>query len=112
MSDWIILLGWPPHPFSGGILVLLSLAYGMQARLRLRPSLLALQVGFICLIGNTILLSMFDGNMMPFDLINALLTQTFGYLLGYTIIGWLIIKLCFIIRSHYDQSNIFTRNRS
>lgn len=112
MSDWLILLGWPPSPISGGVLVLLSLAYGMQARLRLRPSLLALQVGFICLIGNTILLSIFDGNMMPFDLTNALLTQTFGYLLGYTIIGWLIIKLCFIIRSHNDQANIFTRNRS
>jgi hypothetical protein len=112
MSEWLILLGWPPSLVSGGILILLSLAYAMQARLKLRPLLLALQVGFICLIANTLIASIFGGNLTPLSLVNALLTQTFGFLLGHTIISWLIIKLCFIIRSRNDQSNIFTRNRS
>jgi len=104
-------MGWPPSFLSGGLVLLFSLAYGTQARIKRRPLLLAAQVGTLCLITHTIIESILAGNVWPNDLAKALLSQTFGTLFGMTIIGWLIIKFCFIIRFRNVQSNIFTRNR-
>ena len=50
MSDWLHLIGWPPSIITGGLLIFLSLGYGTQARKKLRPILLAVQVALITLI--------------------------------------------------------------
>jgi len=109
--DLLELMGWPPSVIKGGLVFVFSLAYGVQARIKLRPLLLAAQVGVICVISNALIESIMAGNIWPNDLIKTLLSQTFGSLFGLTIIGWLIIKFCFIIRFRNLQSNIFTRNR-
>ena len=111
MFDLLELMGWPPSVLAGGMVLLFSLAYGMQARMKLRPLLLAAQVGIICLVANALIESIMAGLYWPGDLMKAFLSQTLGTLFGLCIIGWLIIKLCFIVRSRNEQSNIFTRNR-
>ena len=108
MSDWLHLIGWPPSIITGGLLIFLSLGYGTQARKKLRPILLAVQVALITLIISTLM----DGVQQGVSaMASALLSKTVGTFLSYLIIGWLIIKLCFIIRLRNEQSNIFTRNR-
>ena len=108
MSDWIQLIGWPPSIVTGGLLVFLSLGYGTQARKKLRPILLAVQVAVITFVISN-LISGFQKGVL--GVTGALLSESVGTLLGYFIIGWLIIKLCFIIRLRKGQTNIFTRNR-
>lgn len=111
MFDLLELVGWPPSVLTGGLVLLFSLAYGTQARTKLRPMLLAAQVGIICLVSNALIESIMAEKIWPSDLIKALLSQTFGTLFGLTIIGWLIIRFCFIFRFRNAQTNIFTRNR-
>lgn len=108
MSDWLYLIGWPPSIITGGLLIFLSLGYGTQARRKLRPMLLAIQVALLTLILSTLYSALNTG---PFGMLKALLAQSFGTFLGVLIISWLIIKLFFIIRSRNEQTNIFTRNR-
>ncbi len=108
MSDWLQLIGWPPSIVTGGLLVFLSLGYGTQARKKLRPILLAVQVAVITFLISA-LISGFQKGLL--GVTSALLSEPVGTLLGYFIIGWLIIKLCFIIRLRKGQTNIFTRNR-
>ena len=108
MFDLLQLLGWPPSLLTGGLLILLSLVYGIQARIKLRPILLAVQVALIIIIFDAFINAT---DIWPADLAGALLTQTVGKLLGYFIISWLIIRVCFILRFRNSQSNIFTRNR-
>ena len=54
MSDWLHLIGWPPSIITGGLLIFLSLGYGTQARQKLRPILLAVQVALLTLILSTL----------------------------------------------------------
>ena len=108
MSDWLHLIGWPPSIITGGLLIFLSLGYGTQARRKLRPILLAMQVSVLTLI----LAALYNAlNTGPLGMLEALLAQSFGKFLGLLIISWLVIKLCFIIRFRNGQTNIFTRNR-
>ena len=108
MSDWLNLIGWPPSIITGGLLIFLALGYGTQARVKLRPLLLAIQVALITLLLSA-LIEAFTLGLSA--ILNAVLSQTLGTFLGFLIIGWLIIKLCFIIRLRNGQTNIFTRNR-
>lgn len=108
MSEWLNLLGWPPSLITGGLLIFLSLGYGTQARQKLRPILLAIQVAFLTLILSTLYYALNTG---PLGMLKAILAQSFGTFLGILIISWLIIKLCFIFRFRNGQANIFTRNR-
>lgn len=108
MSNWLQLIGWPPSIITGGLLIFLSLGYGTQARKKLRPILLAVQVALIMFIVSALI----EGaNLGIPGMLTTLLSQTFGVFVTYLIIGWLIIKLCFIIRFRNEQTNIFTRNR-
>tara|TARA_B100001113_G_scaffold184717_1_gene151410 strand:+ start:411 stop:743 length:333 start_codon:yes stop_codon:yes gene_type:complete len=108
VSDWLHLIGWPPSIITGGLLIFLSLGYGTQARRKLRPILLAMQVSVLTLILATLYNALNTG---PLGMLEALLAQSFGKFLGLLIISWLVIKLCFIIRFRNGQTNIFTRNR-
>ncbi len=108
MSDWLQLIGWPTSIVTGGLLVLLSLGYGTQARKKLRPILLAFQVAIITLVISALISGFQKGAL---GVSSALLSEPVGTLLGYFIVGWLIIKFCFIIRLRKGQANIFTRNR-
>jgi hypothetical protein len=108
VSNWLQLIGWPPSIITGGLLIFLSLGYGTQARKKLRPILLAVQVALITFIVSALI----EGaNLGIPGMLTTLLSQTFGVFVTYLIIGWLIIKLCFIIRFRNEQTNIFTRNR-
>jgi hypothetical protein len=108
VSDWLHLIGWPPSIITGGLLIFLSLGYGTQARQKLRPILLAVQVALLTLILSTVYNALHTGAS---GMLKALLTQSFGTFLGVFTISWLIIKLCFIITSRNGKTNIFTRNR-
>ena len=108
MSDWLHLIGWPPSIITGGLLIFLSLGFGTQARRKLRPILLAVQVALLTLIISTLYNALDTGAS---GMLKAILTQSFGMFLGVFTISWLIIKLCFIIRFRNGQTNIFTRNR-
>ena len=108
MSDWLQLIGWPTSIVTGGLLVLLSLGYGTQARKKLRPILLAVQVAVITFVISTLISGFKKGAL---GVTSVLLSEPVGTLLGYFIVGWLIIKICFIIRLRKGQTNIFTRNR-
>lgn len=90
---------------------MVSVLYGTQAKRKLRPYLLSVQVSLIVILISTIIGNVTDGNLLPTDFLKSLFGQTFGHFLGYMIISWLIIQICFIIRFRNDQSNIFTRNR-
>jgi hypothetical protein len=111
LDEWLNLLGWPPSLLNGGLLLLLAVAYGTQAKRKLRPYLLAIQVGLIVTIASIIIDNVGAGKFLPSELLISFLTVRFGAFFGFAIIGWLIIRICFIIRFRNDQSNIFTRNR-
>ena len=108
MSDWLHLIGWPPSIITGGLLFFLSLGFGTQARRKLRPILLAVQVALLTLIISTLYNALDTGAS---GMLKAILTLSFGMFLGVFTISWLIIKLCFIFRFRNGQTNIFTRNR-
>lgn len=111
MSGWFEVLAWPPSLVNGGLLVLVSVLYGTQAKRKIRPYLLATQIGLIMIIAGTLITAFNSGDLFPSQLVKAFLGQTFGAFFGFAIIGWLIIQICFIIRFRNDQANIFTRNR-
>jgi hypothetical protein len=108
VSDWLQLIGWPPSIITGGLLIFLALGYGTQARKKLRPLLLAIQVALITLLVSALI----NGAKLGISgIASTLLSLTFGAFLSHLIISWLIIKLCFIIRFRNGQTKIFTRNR-
>ena len=111
MVEWFDLLGWPPSLVSGGILLLVSIAYGTQAKRKLRPAMLSLQISLITILASTVIGNVSSGKFLPSELLYAFLSVNFGMFFSFAIIGWLIVQICFIIRFRNDQSNIFTRNR-
>ena len=111
MLGLLDLLGWPPSLLDSGILFVIAMLWGTQARRKIRPYLLAIQVGVVVTIVTALLDAITSGQLLPSGILSLILSQTLGQFTGFAIMGWLIIRICFIIRFRNDQSNIFTRNR-
>jgi len=109
--DLLELVGWPPSLLMGGLVIVVSFIYGTQARHKTRPYLLATQIATICIIIDAIFGAFAMGDYWPTAIITALLSQTLGIFLGYMIIGWIIVRICFTIRFRNAPARIFTRNR-
>lgn len=111
MSEFFELVGFPPHPFGGALLVVCAIIWGVRARRKVRPALLALQVAIIVALGTRLAVFVSAESFSPVGLFSEIAGLTLGKLFMFWVLAWLIIKLIFTIRAHNDNSKIFTRNR-
>ena len=112
MADWQSLLGLPPGPIGAGVLVLASLIWGMNAKKKQRPLLMAIQVSLLAVFLQHLFSALSAGIGFFSALAVNILGMTFGAYLLHVFVAWLIIRLAFLLRFRNDNSRIFTRNRS
>lgn len=105
-------LGFPPHPLAGAIIVLCAVIWGLRSRKKNRPYLLAIQAALTAALVSTLVISLQSGNTDMASLLSAILRITFGHILMFWALCWLIISLILTIRRRNDNANIFTRNRN
>lgn len=111
MSEFISLVDFPPHPVGGALLVLCAIIWGLRARRKVRPALLALQVAAISSLAVCLAEFASAETFTFFGLLHIIASWTVGKVFMFWVLAWLIIKLIFTIRAHNDNTKIFTRNR-
>ena len=105
-------LGFPPPPIAAAIVVVCAVIWGLQSRRKRRAHLLALQVSLVSCLLSTLAMILQGDVVGISEVIAAILRITFGQILTFWGMSWLIISLIFVIRSRNDSANIFTRNRN
>lgn len=112
MVDTAFLFGVPFVPVQVGAAILLSLAFGLQAKAKARPYILAIQAGLGAIFIGQFAITLFANGVSPLAFFNNFTAITLGNLLGHIFFAWLIITLVFFVRFRNHNGRIFTRNRA
>lgn len=112
MFGLLELVGFPPHPIGVVCILLVASFWGLRARLKNRPYLLALQAAVVAGFFARLAIAVQNGVLSFTAMLSDILTLTIGQFVMCWFFCWLIISLIFIIRKRNDSTNIFTRNRN
>ena len=112
MVDTAFLFGISFVPVQAAAAILLSLAFGLQAKAKARTYILAIQPGFGAIIIGQFTITLFASGVSPLEFFNNFTSVSLGVLLGHIFFSWLIITLVFFVRFRNHNERIFTRNRA
>lgn len=112
MLGFLELFGFPPSPLGGVCLLVISLIWAINARRKLKPYWVALQVAIVSSITARVLTYVFQSDGDSVGFVAFVTSLTIGKIMMYWLISWLIVTMVFLIRARNDSANIFTRNRN
>ena len=112
MVEFLSLFGFPVAPAQAGAVVLFALFFGIQAKLKNRPFVLAIQSTLAACIVGQFATTLFDVGFNLTNFFSNFLTLTFGAFLTLLTISWIVISLVFFLRLRNQNARIFTRNRN
>ena len=111
MTPWFYLFAFPPDIASSVVLLICALVWGTRSRRKTRPYLLALQAALVALTLSQVGLHFWQNGATVFTILSGVLKTSFGQLVLFWAIAWVIIRTSFAIRGRNENANIFTRNR-
>lgn len=111
MSRMSSLLGYPFEPVQFGATIVLALIFGVQAKLKMRPYLLAVQAALAGILIGRFAATLVSDGLAPTAFITNFLSVTFGVMVSHFFVCWLLIILVFFLRFRSHNARIFTRNR-
>ena len=85
--------------------------FGIQAKVKTRPYLLALQAAFAAIIIGQFAVTLGEAGVAPVFFFNQFMSVTFGVMFSHFFGAWLLITLVFFVRFRNHNARIFTRNR-
>lgn len=111
MTEYVSFLGVSVLPIQVGATALLALIFGIQAKVKARPYLLALQAAFAAIIIGQFGVTLGEAGVAPVFFFNQFMSVTFGVMFSHFFGAWLLITLVFFVRFRNHNARIFTRNR-
>ena len=111
MTEMSFISGFLGQPVQAGATIILAVLFALQAKKKMRPYLLAIQVALAAIIIGQFAATLSDDGFSPLLFFRNFMAMTFGSFFMHYLIAWLIIILVFFARFRNHNERIFTRNR-
>ena len=99
------------QPVQAGALLVIAVLFAIQAKRKMRPYLLAIQVALAAVIIGQFAETLSTVGFSPIGFFDNFTAITFGTFLAYYLAAWVLIHLVFFVRFRNHNERIFTRNR-